>query len=647
MVIGSGETVFNITLENSRNTRYGLQVLGADSGFVKACEFDGLYHIRLALERPENGYENIYEKNLDITLRLVPPPGRGQPDDFHLPLVYMLGQIEFLHIVPDADSGPVTKLTLVFGTDIPGLSVNDIAIKADGADRGRPHSLEHVFERIYQIGIGAVTANEIAVDVAPAGYAHASKTVATSGNPEETKFAYAGAHDNYGTTTKLTLVFDRDIPDLSAHDIAITGRDGGSAATVRGALLERKAAGVYELAVDVTESKTITVTVEKNGCNIVPASRTVEVRCVVQVQFGRLEADGEAHTAATTRLTLVFDKDIDGLSTDDLTVNTGTAGATAGTLVKAAGTGTYTLDGVAAEAAVSVGVSKRGYAVGGSPKTVTAHYPLRLVSVTADGGVHIAATTQLTLVFDRDIAGLSQDDITVDGLAGPVGKGGVTRTGTGTYTLPVSGIMAAGTATVSVARNGYAGVSAPVAVYGVAGVPVAGAGSTQRIKAKFGIAETETAGVAAAFHELSAFISGGRLMDQPDVNKLGDYIDLEGRLTVEAYNCEGARSYPGTTTQTRLTVAGINSFYGKNGNNTQHVVFHFQNVPVTRRMNATNTNAGGYPASEMREYVTGNFLAGLLSAGVPESVLWGPARVMSKKDGQEILNNHRLKAVGF
>jgi hypothetical protein len=263
MVIGSGETVFNITLENSRNTRYGLQVLGADSGFAKAYEFDGLYHIRLALEQPENGYENIYEKNLDIALRLVPPPGRGQPDDFHLPLVYMLGQIEFLHIIPDADSGPVTKLILVFGADIPGLSVNNIAVKADGADRGHPHSLEHVSEGIYQIGIDAAEATEITVDVAPAGYVRTSKTVAAGGNPGEIKFVCVLAYDSYGTTTKLTLVFDRDIPDLSANDIAIAGQGGGSAATVQGALLEQKAAGVYELAVGVTESETINVTVEK------------------------------------------------------------------------------------------------------------------------------------------------------------------------------------------------------------------------------------------------------------------------------------------------------------------------------------------------------------------------------------------------
>jgi hypothetical protein len=100
-------------------------------------------------------------------------------------------------------------------------------------------------------------------------------------------------------------------------------------------------------------------------------------------------------------------------------------------------------------------------------------------------------------------------------------------------------------------------------------------------------------------------------------------------------------------------VVGINSFKD-NGNYVypkgpsepnppDHVVFQFQNVPVRRWMNPPideGTNAGGYPASEMREYLapgdgaggSGKFLAGLKNAGVPEEVLWGPSRVMATKN---------------
>jgi hypothetical protein len=51
-------------------------------------------------------------------------------------------------------------------------------------------------------------------------------------------------------------------------------------------------------------------------------------------------------------------------------------------------------------------------------------------------------------------------------------------------------------------------------------------------------------------------------------------------------------------------------------------------------MNATDDNATGYLDSEMRAYLTGNYLDGLKLAGLPEAVLWGPKRAVWKGDGQ-------------
>ena len=110
----------------------------------------------------------------------------------------------------------------------------------------------------------------------------------------------------------------------------------------------------------------------------------------------------------------------------------------------------------------------------------------------------------------------------------------------------------------------------------------------------------------------------------------------------------------------RLIVVGINSFHSGRGmtatntitqngdttgqyaetanDNTPHVVFQFQNIPVTRRMNSTVVSKDGYEASEMRKYLTdvngdegsGRFLAGLIEAGVPRGVLWAPKRIVFK-----------------
>ena len=82
----------------------------------------------------------------------------------------------------------------------------------------------------------------------------------------------------------------------------------------------------------------------------------------------------------------------------------------------------------------------------------------------------------------------------------------------------------------------------------------------------------------------------------------------------------------------RLTVVGINSFKrdGAAANNPgapDHVVFQFQNIPVFRQMNPTDTNLVGYAGSEMRTYLIGNFLTGLKNAtGLTDAMLWAHTR---------------------
>ncbi|MDR1230561.1 MAG: DUF6273 domain-containing protein [Spirochaetaceae bacterium] len=175
--------------------------------------------------------------------------------------------------------------------------------------------------------------------------------------------------------------------------------------------------------------------------------------------------------------------------------------------------------------------------------------------------------------------------------------------------------------------------------------------SSPNIKEKFGIDNTGTAAVKRIFKTLHEFIKEGGLNKNPGAIKLGDYIDLEGGLTVQAYNGSGAFTYTGAHQNTRLIVVGIDSFRsgkGFNGSYTYqgsetpppHIVLQFKDIPVSRRMNPTPTNNGGYMASEMRKYLngegaaTGNFLAGLIAAGVPEEVLWAPERaIVSVQDG--------------
>jgi predicted outer membrane repeat protein len=163
-----------------------------------------------------------------------------------------------------------------------------------------------------------------------------------------------------------------------------------------------------------------------------------------------------------------------------------------------------------------------------------------------------------------------------------------------------------------------------------------------------GYASHNAADVEAAFNALHLYLQSLSSIDDltgvSSLIPLGGYIDLPA-LTVAADSGGGAISaanidLAGHGALLRLIVVGRNSFnaqapYTGNGNGTTaHVVFQFQNVPGTHRMNSTADNTTGYEDSEMRTYLTGKFLTGLLQAGVPQAVLWGPKRLVWEGFGQ-------------
>ncbi|MDR2588603.1 MAG: chitobiase/beta-hexosaminidase C-terminal domain-containing protein [Spirochaetales bacterium] len=179
------------------------------------------------------------------------------------------------------------------------------------------------------------------------------------------------------------------------------------------------------------------------------------------------------------------------------------------------------------------------------------------------------------------------------------------------------------------------------------------------IKNTFGVTQTGTAGVSAAFNAVHAYLQNRTAAELVSDNliRLGDYIDLEGGLTVEPLPTEGianagavnAANAPITGgdnrgTLLRLIVVGINSFnaqgsYGGNGNGTNaHLVFQFQNIPANYFM-THSYNHVSYKGSNMQAYlvgaggpeaVTGNFYTGLIAAGVPAGVIYAPKRYVSK-----------------
>jgi hypothetical protein len=269
------------------------------------------------------------------------------------------------------------------------------------------------------------------------------------------------------------------------------------------------------------------------------------------------------------------------------------------------------------------------------------------VSISPSGSVIVAPGG--TQQFSATVKGTNSPSQTVTwSIVGTHNTGTTITTG---GNLTVAAGETAETFTVKATSTADTGKCGEVTVY---------AYDPHSIKTKFGITTTGTAGVTATFNALHVFIQGGGLSSYPDTIKLGDYIDLEGGLTVTAYNSTGGFSISAaeavqvitangsynpnyTGVLLRLIVVGINSFHSGKGVNgaytvtdndsTPHIVFQFQNVPVKRRLNRTSINTGGYAASEMRKYLvptgdegSGKFLEGLISAGVPAEVLWAPKR---------------------
>jgi hypothetical protein len=153
--------------------------------------------------------------------------------------------------------------------------------------------------------------------------------------------------------------------------------------------------------------------------------------------------------------------------------------------------------------------------------------------------------------------------------------------------------------------------------------------------AEFGVRD-----VAAAFNAIHDFLqscnngpAAGRVERIRRRIIAGDWLDLP-RLTVRGDS--GGDAFDGANKNLgahgallRLIVVGIDSFTKTNAGAPAHVVFQFLNVPTMHRMNPGDTNAGGYAQSEMRRYLTGNFLAGLTVAGIPESAIYAPTRYIA------------------
>ncbi|MCL2129391.1 MAG: hypothetical protein FWH35_03455 [Treponema sp.] len=262
-----------------------------------------------------------------------------------------------------------TKLFLTFEMDISDLEARDITLSSGntGASKGE---LTKTAYREYELVLNGIKkSGEVTVAVSKSGYsftpAKRNVWIYYSGpSLEEARFISLDADGSaIATTTKLFLSFNIDIAGLKAADISLSS---GITGATKGALT-RTGYGEYELALNgIIEAGEVTAAVRKNGYSFTPAARSIWVyyyleQPPVEAGFISLDADGSA-IATTTKLTLTFDMDIDGLEAKDITLSSGSTGATKGTLTRT-GSGEYELElsGITKYGEITASVSKSGY----------------------------------------------------------------------------------------------------------------------------------------------------------------------------------------------------------------------------------------------------------------------------------------------
>ena len=89
---------------------------------------------------------------------------------------------------------------------------------------------------------------------------------------------------------------------------------------------------------------------------------------------------------------------------------------------------------------------------------------------------------------------------------------------------------------------------------------------------------------------------------------IGDFIDgINLSAIPEENGGDAGQVWNATNRNNQIVISGFNTYrgIGDTENNRNHILFTFRNIPLRKRMNATNINAGGYIASEMRAFLEG------------------------------------------
>jgi len=341
-----------------------------------------------------------------------------------------------------------TKLYLTFSKTVEGLTEDDITLTG-GAVTKKTLSKDENKDTLYILEIDVTADAKLTVvvnkpgdpdNIIP-GPAEPVEVYYKAPNPGDTVATLSKVEADGSTaetTTKLTLTFDTKIIGLNVGDIELSGVSGVAKKDMTQVTSDGKTWSMP--IIGFTESGTLKVTVTKIGYNIKGSGVQVDIYYVEEVEFTSLTADG-GNDITTTEIYLGFNKTINGLSAENITLS-GVPGVPVKGTLKNPGGSLYVLpiSGFTAGGTLNVEVSKLGFKFTPSSRTTPIYFrveDVELSSVTANGSAS-ETTTELTLTFDKAIPGLSSSsDITLTG-AGPNIKMGLLSGAGPVYTLPIS-----------------------------------------------------------------------------------------------------------------------------------------------------------------------------------------------------------------
>jgi hypothetical protein len=174
------------------------------------------------------------------------------------------------------------------------------------------------------------------------------------------------------TTAELVLrIGDTDGLELEEGDVVLSGLDDANGAVATDGTPEKIGSGEWTIPVTgIAADGTVRVTLARNGYEFDPLSYDVPVCYAERVTLGVTAADGDELLAQrTTKLTLAFDKPVNSLDLNDITVAdpNGTGAAKGSRLDPANGTNNYILtlanNSVTKSGMIGVTVAKGGYDV--------------------------------------------------------------------------------------------------------------------------------------------------------------------------------------------------------------------------------------------------------------------------------------------